>query len=172
VTGLDITEISVRTLQENFPEHRFIQADISAPGMPGAGPFDIVSAISVMFHIVEAGKFNQALENLCAAVKPGGHLIIVDAFYHLPLLNINAAHAHSRTLKHYLPILTQQGFRAPRLYPMYYLMGRSFVPVIGPRVLSYPPVLAALLKLENRLGAGAPIRLSALQYLIAERSAC
>lgn len=168
VTGLDITDVSVRTLRESFPDHRFIQADISAASVPVEGQFDIVSAINVIFHIVEDGKFNQALENLCTYVKPNGHLILVDAFYNSPL--INASHAHHRTIRHYEPGLTKHGFRAPQIYPMYYLMGRSFIPILGPRVLSYPPVLDVLLKIEHRLNTRAPLRLSALQYLIAERA--
>src|SRR5262245_1706679 len=54
VTGVDLTEVSVRNLRERFPAARFIQADIGAPlGPPLAdeiGTFDVVSAFDVLFH--------------------------------------------------------------------------------------------------------------------------
>ena len=167
VTGLDITEISVRELRRAFPQHEFIQADISADDLVLPADYDLISAISVLFHILDDRKFERAVENMCVRVKPGGHLIWVDAFRE-PLF-LTARHTRLRGLKHYLPILECHAFRLLTICPMYYLMGRGLLPFVGPRLLSWQPILNLLLKLEHSLGPRLRSNLDGPKFLIAER---
>ncbi|MEZ4320696.1 MAG: methyltransferase domain-containing protein [Myxococcota bacterium] len=44
------------------------------------GPVELITAIGVMFHIVDDAKWKVALENLAAALRPGGLLVIGGAF--------------------------------------------------------------------------------------------
>jgi SAM-dependent methyltransferase len=79
--GLDITSISVSTLQKRYPNFSFIQSDISADKIPDLGSgFDIVLAADVLFHIVQDVAFENALQNLISRLRPGGLLIISDVF--------------------------------------------------------------------------------------------
>lgn len=168
LTGFDIAETSVASLRQQFPGHRFVLADASEPDFPVPGAFDLVSAISVMFHIVDERRFGQALANLCGGVRPGGHLLISDALR--PVSVPAGAHVRLRDLESYRPALERSGFRIVGVYPMYYLLGRTYLPVIGPLVLNRKPVLAWLLRVERRWARqerpGAH-----QQYLIAQRMA-
>jgi len=169
VTGVDITQASVETLRRRFPALTFFQADISSAELTLSGDYDLVFAISVLYHIVEEQRFERALAHLCSRVRPGGHLVLVDAF-HKPLFP-TAPHTRLRALEAYVNVLDRFAFRVVALEPMYFLMGRTFVPVVGPRLLSWPPVLRRLLQLERSLGRRLRSNLNGLKILIALRPA-
>ena len=168
VTGVDITQASVETLRRRYPAHTFVQADISSPELSLPGDYDLVFAISILYHIVDEQRFERALAHLCSRVRPGGHLVLVDSF-HKPLFP-TAPHTRLRALEAYVSVLDRFGFRVVALKPMYFLMGRAFVPVVGPKVLSWPLVLRRLLQLERSLGTRLRSNLNGLKILIALRS--
>lgn len=169
ITGVDLTEVAVAQLRERFPDLRFEQADISSPNWRLGSTFGLVSAISMIFHIVDQARFRTALRNLCAHVAPGGHLLIVDAFR--PQWLPSAPHARLRDLKAYREILRSEGFDPPRLFPMHYVLGRAFIPKLGPALLNWHPMLKAAAALEDRLGAGPHPPLGWLNYMLARRHA-
>jgi len=59
VTGVDITEVSVRNLQQRFPKAQFVRADIASEAVGALGSFEIISAFDVFFHIVDEGAFRR-----------------------------------------------------------------------------------------------------------------
>lgn len=168
VTGVDLTEVSVQALRQQFPGHAFFQADISDPALSIPGPYDLVSAISMIFHIVDEARFRQALTNMARLVEPGGYLLIVDAFR--PAWMPTARHAKLRDLSAYRPILEREGFTDLRLSPMYYLMGQTFVPVLGPFLLNRSWMIRWLAAHDRQRGAGPQPKPGWLNYLIARRS--
>lgn len=169
LTGVDLTQVAVDHLRARFPQMTILQADISDPAWRIPGSFGLVSAISMIFHIVEEARFRTALHNLCAHVAPGGHLLIVDAFR--PQWLPSAAHARLRDLKAYTEILAQHRVTDIQLFPMHYVLGRAFIPRLGPLLLNWPPLLNLAAALEDRLGAGAQPPLGWLNYLIARKQA-
>ena len=78
IVGVDLTEHAVQQLSERFPEHRFVCADIGDAEAALPGPVDVVSAMSVLLHITDEARFEQALRNLAAALAPGGTLVLVE----------------------------------------------------------------------------------------------
>lgn len=56
-----------------------LEADSAEPEF-SAGQFDIVSAIGVMFHIVDDARWLAALANLAKALKPDGLLLVGGDF--------------------------------------------------------------------------------------------
>lgn len=81
VTGIDIAPTSVEYLQQTYPQSQFYCVDVGAiQELPVASQFDIVSAVSVLYHIVEDTSFKQALINICRATVPGGYLLVNDMF--------------------------------------------------------------------------------------------
>jgi len=167
VTGIELTEIGVTRLRQRFPHQEFVRADISEMDRAWLGQFDVVSAISVVFHIVGDEAFDRALRNICAAVKRGGHLVIVDRFNGLSLPT--ARHARYRNMRYYEPILREQGFSVLSVRPMYYVLSRSVVPLVGPWLLSWEPVLRLLLRLEHYCGRRLGSNLGGLKFLIAQQ---
>lgn len=167
VTGLDITQISVQMLSRAFPQHTFVQGDISSETLPLGGEYDLVSAIGIVYHIIDDRRFRKAIENMCMRVHPGGHLILVDSFS--KSLFPTARHARRRSFEYYISILNQYSFRVLKICPMYYVMGRSLIPLIGPRILGQRPMLNLLLRLEYWLGDRLQSNLDGLKILLAER---
>lgn len=83
IAGIDLTALAVENLREKFPESTFHELDIGdkSAALPG-GPYDFVSAMGIMFHIVDDERYATALKNICASLKPGGILVFSDLFLH------------------------------------------------------------------------------------------
>jgi SAM-dependent methyltransferase len=84
--GIEITDAMSRRLEEKYrdrPNVRILNTDIAAadfdPSLIG-GPVDFVTAIGVMFHIVDDVRWLRALGNLARAAKPEGLLLIGGDF--------------------------------------------------------------------------------------------
>lgn len=85
-TALEITEKMTSYLREKYAAREevvVIQADIADAEFDPAGlngPFDYVTAIGVMFHIVDENKWNAAIANVARSLKTGGLFVIGDDF--------------------------------------------------------------------------------------------
>jgi 2-polyprenyl-3-methyl-5-hydroxy-6-metoxy-1,4-benzoquinol methylase len=75
VDGCDLVPAAVDRLGSRFPG-RFDTLDISMA--PPRGTYDLVSILNVLLHIVDEVRFESALRNIAAAVRPGGHLLMVE----------------------------------------------------------------------------------------------
>jgi SAM-dependent methyltransferase len=81
VTGSDITSKSVTSLASRFPDHRFVQLDIGGDDLPFENErFDFVSAIAVLYHIVDDDSYARAFRNTFSLLQPGGFLVFSDNF--------------------------------------------------------------------------------------------
>ncbi len=82
--GLDIAPEAVEHCRRACPEGEFLLQDLAAAewsGLPAAeAEFDLVTAIDVLYHLVEEHACRTALANLAARVRPGGFLLISDVF--------------------------------------------------------------------------------------------
>jgi SAM-dependent methyltransferase len=78
IAGVDLAESSVAYLAARWPGHRFACVDIGATGAELPGDNDIVSAMSVLLHIVDDERFARAIAALGTALRPGGALITID----------------------------------------------------------------------------------------------
>jgi SAM-dependent methyltransferase len=123
LTGFDITDVAVQSARERFAETgwRFEKADIGAP-LPlqdAAGKCDVATAFDVLFHLVEDKNWNGALDNIAAALKPGGHALIFDKYQAVE----NAiSHVRRRTLNTYREALKSRGFDVITIKPIFFLM--------------------------------------------------
>jgi SAM-dependent methyltransferase len=78
VTGIEITDQMVAFLRERFPDCDIRCSDISEP--LHIEPVDVVSAIGVMFHIVDDRRWHSAIGNLSRVLKPDGVMLIGGDF--------------------------------------------------------------------------------------------
>jgi SAM-dependent methyltransferase len=78
IVGVDLTETAVARLSAQYPEHRFVRADVSGAALPVDPPFDAVSAMSVLLHIPDEGAFERAVRNLARVLRPGGIALVMD----------------------------------------------------------------------------------------------
>lgn len=130
--GVDISEVAVKRLQEEYPEHEFYNADISSSqGLnvmrkDGRRSFDVVTAIDILYHITEDSQFARALMNLGRCVAPGGVLVVTDVF--TKSARTIAPHVRRRPLRLYRQILTRLGFVEYRREPILAVMGDPVMP--------------------------------------------
>jgi len=121
VTGLDLTDAAVDKLRAKFPDLDIHRGDISEGlGDLGPGSFDVVTAMDVMFHIVDLRRFAAALRNVGALLRPGGLFIWSDLFLHGP--EIIQEHIAIRSLYRIEAMLGNAGFDICGRRPMFFYM--------------------------------------------------
>jgi SAM-dependent methyltransferase len=78
IVGVDLAGTAVARLRARYPGLDVLQGDVSDPDTPLPREMDIVSAMSVLLHIVDDRRFEQGLRNLAGCVRAGGALILVE----------------------------------------------------------------------------------------------
>lgn len=124
VTGVDITDKAVEELGRRFPGDAFVRADVGKSGplpLPAGGPpFDAVSAMDVLFHVVDDREYVAAFTNIAAALRPGGWLLWSDNF--LRHGSERVVHQASRSLAESEQAVRAAGLEIVRRVPMFVLM--------------------------------------------------
>jgi SAM-dependent methyltransferase len=111
-TGIDISPNAIKNVAGRYPDARFFVVDLSQPAFdyPEIGSsFDLVTAIDVLYHLVDDQSFVIALTNLAGCVRDGGHLVISDIFTDPECQT--APHVKRRPLSTYEAILVERGFQ-------------------------------------------------------------
>lgn len=119
--GSDLTERATEALGARWPGlliHRFDAA--GTPESLPTGPYDAISAIDVLFHIVDDDGFERAFANLAGLLAPGGHLVFSENF--LALASMRAPHQVSRTEAAILHALRKAGLEPIAMRPMFVLL--------------------------------------------------
>ena len=113
IVGSDFTEVVVRNLRKQFPELRFVRLDIGSHDIEETDisikTFDAISALDVLYHIVNDKSFSAALKNIYNLLRPGGFFIYSDNFLHGGRRN-SGVHQVSRSLEEISTILHSIGF--------------------------------------------------------------
>jgi SAM-dependent methyltransferase len=109
LTGLDLTTAAVEHLGAKFPDVTFHRADIGEDReLPAKGPYDIVSAFDVLFHIVDDTRYRRAIQNIHSLLRPGGVFLLSDVFVHDNVVPLE--HFVSRPLTQAESVLRETGF--------------------------------------------------------------
>lgn len=144
VAGVDISPTAVERARAAFPSYRFSVCDITrglpdAKGHSSAGgegdPYDWVSAMDMLYHIVEDDLFFEALRHCGRAVRQGGRLVVSDSF---PDQKLPAdAHQAYHTLEEYERTLAPLGFTLAEVRPVFFVSnGQVGSGGVGYRLLS------------------------------------
>jgi SAM-dependent methyltransferase len=124
VTGVDITDKAVEELRQRFPTDRFVREDVGRDWGPGsqlaAGEFTAVSAMDVLFHIVDDAEYARAFRNIASLLAPGGWFLWSDNF--LRHQTERVTHQVSRTLAESERLVQAAGFEIVRRVPMFVVM--------------------------------------------------
>lgn len=121
LVGLDITEISVEKLSQEYPRYEFYVSDISEKEQPYKGDsFDVVTAFDVLFHIVDDEKFERSIQNISKFTKTGGYILISDNF---PKVYQEAVYCQkNRTLEYYRQVFMKHGIDILHIKPIFFIM--------------------------------------------------
>jgi len=165
IIGVDIAESSVNYLKKHFPDHQFFVCNIADSPCPFEGPFDLISAVSVLYHIVDDAKFQAAMRNLCTMLSQNGYLLLSDTFQKSP----TARHTRFRSTNEYEQIFKPFEIEILEITPIYYLMNHTFIPILGPLLINRLKLGQSLYQmdkwLKNRLG----VNMGGMKFLLAKR---
>jgi SAM-dependent methyltransferase len=121
VSGADLTDVAVQRLRERFPGDEFTRFDLTAEpdGLP-ANHYDAISAMDVLFHIVDDAGYERAVVNVHSLLRPGGSLIFSENLIHDEW--IRSEHQVVRDIDWTLALLDRAGFEVVRRRPLFVLM--------------------------------------------------
>jgi SAM-dependent methyltransferase len=163
VTGSDLTRASVGALSTAFPGAKFVQWDVGDPPPYAQGSFDAVSAMDVMFHIVDDSRYRAALQNISHLLKEGGYLILSDFLVHGPATR--TTHQVIRPLHEFEDQLAACGLEMTLRRPMFVLMNTPVDSTSRGLHLQWR-TLEDLVTRFPRLGNPAGAMLYPLEYLL------
>jgi SAM-dependent methyltransferase len=127
VTGIDITEISVKRLREAFPGE-FYTRDITSADYPHVKTkFDILNMWDVIYHVVDGDAYERALNNIACDLGAGGLLLLTD-FLGAPSNMRLAPHVLARCLETYKTTLPPRGFELVKVRPLYKFLDKAHFP--------------------------------------------
>ena len=119
-TGSDLTSAAVEQLRQRFPGSEMHRLDIGDPRLPPVGaPYDAISAMDVLYHVVDDARYARALINLAKLLKPGGWLIFTE---NLVKVRHAGEHQVSRTEHDVRAALMDAGLVVVHERPMFFLM--------------------------------------------------
>lgn len=79
VDGCDLADEAIDRLRQRFPDATYIVGDIAEDGVvPQADEYDLVTVLNVLLHITDEDRFAAAARHVAGAVRPGGHLLLVE----------------------------------------------------------------------------------------------
>lgn len=120
VYGIDISIVAVNKLKEIYPSYKFYEVDMGSQPLPFEdNKFKVVSASSVLYHLVEDQALEHLLNSVYRVLEPGGYFIFSDNFIHDGSLKIT--HQTCRTLNDYEKLLKKNGFEILTRVPNYFL---------------------------------------------------
>ena len=125
VTGIDITDVSIRTLSDRFRKASFLKSDITATQFMSPKKFDIINIWDVIYHQVEDARFAQAIANIAATCKPGCMVLITDKFGSEIDEHV-VEHVKFRCMDTYNKIMPKMGFRLLSLHPLYSYLNKYY----------------------------------------------
>lgn len=120
VTGSDLTGFAVERLREPYPEHRIHKIDVTSASPLDLGSFDAVSAMDMLFHIVDEEGYARAVRNLAGLLPPGGLLVLTENFVHRDTRH--ARHEVDRSLEEISSLLEGAGLVIESRRPLFVLM--------------------------------------------------
>ena len=120
-TASDLTTVAVERLSQLHPGMEVVKMDVTAEqGVLDGRSFHLVSAMDVLFHILDDAAYERAIANLRSLVKPGGHLIISEN--RLRRAEQRGDRQVSRSAETIDRVLAEAGFTVVLRRPMFVLM--------------------------------------------------
>jgi SAM-dependent methyltransferase len=121
--GCDLSPFAANHLSAQYPDYEFVELDIGSPlasGFFAQNSFDCVSALDVLYHIVDDVAYQQALKHISRVLRLGGYLIVADNFVHGG--TVRGQHQVSHSIETLRGWLMDVGLEIAYRTPQYVLM--------------------------------------------------
>lgn len=150
LTGVDISAKNMTTLREMFPNYRFVEADLTENANLPDEPFDIVTLIDVLYHIVDDAAALRTLGFASAHLAKNGRLLIYDQLVSRDYML--RQHVKFRGREHFVDMLRSQGLEIEQEIPLFVLL---VPPVYGNRPLDF--LIAAIYYIAGLVFRAVPV---------------
>jgi SAM-dependent methyltransferase len=122
VSGVDFSPRAVAAALSRYPQSHLVQGDLaSRSDLAGFGRYDVVTAIDVLYHIVEDQAWSRAVSNLLGLVNDSGIFVASDKFPSGGAFQ-PMKHVRRRSLALWTRAFREQGFEIIRRVPVFVLM--------------------------------------------------
>lgn len=81
VTASDAAPTAISKLRARHRQVPVLELDITSFEIEAGGPYDVVSAFDVLFHLCDDASYARAAHNLSALLRPGGLLVFSENFH-------------------------------------------------------------------------------------------
>jgi SAM-dependent methyltransferase len=125
IVGSDITETAVGKLRASHPDASILRLDAGDDALSADLPpesFDYVSAMDVLFHIMDDDRYARAFGNLARLVRSGGYVVFSEDFVHGE--RGGGTHKVVRPIEQIESCVSGAGLRPVRRRPIFFLMNR------------------------------------------------
>lgn len=146
VAGIDFSDRAVAAGLRNHPEYDLKAGDLSkADDFTPFRRYDIVTAIDVLYHVVDDAAWSAAVGNMLSLVAPEGYFIFSDKFPSDGTMQ-PMPHVRRRCRAMWDERLAASGFEVVRRVPVFVLMD-------DPITCGSHPILGRMARLQWRLFA-------------------
>jgi SAM-dependent methyltransferase len=122
VAGIDISERAWRAAQTRFPDFDLRKGDLTdAASFANLGTYSLVTAIDVLYHIVDDRLWRSAVTNLLGRVGPEGSFLFTEKFPKTSPYQ-RFEHVRRRPMEMWSELLKEHGFEITRVRPMFVFM--------------------------------------------------
>jgi SAM-dependent methyltransferase len=136
VAGIDLVESVIEGLRKKHPRRQYRYGDLARDAnlLDGWSNFDLVTAIDVLYHIVDDADVQNVIARLSYSVRPGGLFLFTDRLTDLS----PAPHVRFRSMSTWQPLLNCSGLTQIRVQPVFVAQNRPGL------VARYAPLAAGL----------------------------
>jgi SAM-dependent methyltransferase len=122
IVATDITDVAVERLRAAYADVAVERWTLGEPPPPAvrAQRFGAISAMDVLYHVLEDDAYARAFDAFYELLEPDGALVFTENCLHGHELRIG--HQRSRTLGRILGIARAAGFEVVRRRPQFWLM--------------------------------------------------
>ena len=118
LTAIDFASAAVEQLTRRFPDVSVDLADIGDPTAPFTRVFDLVSAANVLLHVVDGGRFANALANIAAMLRDGGVFVAIEPVTTHTYRLAGGGNSAARTRAEWRAALAAAGLRLDATHPL------------------------------------------------------
>ena len=124
VAGCDISPYAVAQLSATFPKQKFFRLRLGEDELPDRHvQYDVITILDVTYHIVDDVLWARGVHDLAAALRPGGQLVVIDAFG--AETRDPAPHVRFRSLDMWRNAAAESGLRLESVRPVYRWLSRD-----------------------------------------------
>lgn len=121
--GCDIAPVAVERLNTELPTVAVLVADAARDRLPAASAtLDLVTAIDVVYHLVDDDGARHLVSEVARVLRPGGHLVFSDTFG--PADRTPAEHVRFRGEQSWRQLLGGHGLDVTRTQPYFRTLSR------------------------------------------------